>query len=408
MKKNLEHSYISFIAELKQSIIKSRVQAARLANREQLLLYLSIGKRLSEKIKKEKWGTKVLQQIAADLQAELPGLRGFSESNLKNMRQFADEYAVLLFGQLSTVQIQKLIGQSSTAQMKKLITQSSTAQLQKLIRQSSTVQLKNKKTNVPLSTAQIEKSKKITGLTQEQLNYFFSVTFTHHMLLLNKCKRFEERFFYMQFAATQMLSVESLAYHIDAKTFTKRGKMPSNFATTLPATIKATAFDMFKDEYLFDFMQLDDTEDERVFESAIVANIKKFILSLGKGFAFIGNQFKLELEEKEYSADLLFYNRLLQCLVAFELKRGRFKPEYAGKLNFYLNLLDDKIKLPHENPSIGIILCKEKNNAVVEYSFKNINKAMGVATYRLSSEVPKEMKGILPDAATLKKLLNSK
>jgi len=396
MKKILEHSYISFIAELKQSIIKSRVQAARLANREQLLLYLSVGKRLSEKIKTEKWGAKVLQQIAADLQAELPGLRGFSERNLQNMRQYADEYAGLLFGQLTTAQIQKLI------------TQSSTAQFQNLIRQSSTAQLKNKKTKRPLATAQIEKQKKTTSLTQEQLNYFFSVTFTHHMLLLNRCKNLKERFFYMQFAAAQMLSVESLAHHIEAKIFTKQGKMPSNFAVTLPSTMKATALDMFRDEYLFDFMQLDDTEDEQIFEAAIVANIKKFIMSLGKGFAFLGNQFRLELEEKEYSTDLLFYNRILQCLVAFELKRGRFKPEYAGKLNFYLNLLDDKIKLPHENPSIGIILCKEKNNAVVEYSFRNINKAMGVATYRLSSEVPKEMKGILPDAATLKKLLNSK
>jgi YhcG PDDEXK nuclease domain len=152
-------------------------------------------------------------------------------------------------------------------------------------------------------------------------------------------------------------------------------------------------------------MDFDDTGDERVFEAALVANIKKFILSLGKGFTFIGNQHRLELGGREYAADLLFYNRILQCLVAFELKRGRFKPEYAGKLNFYLNLLDDRVRLPHENPSIGIILCREKNNAEVEYAFRNMGKAMGVATYKMSREVPREMKDILPDAATLKKVI---
>lgn len=165
------------------------------------------------------------------------------------------------------------------------------------------------------------------------------------------------------------------------------------------------ALNAFKDEYLFDFMLLDDEADERMFEEKSVANIRKFILSLGKGFSFIGNQYKVEVDGNEFFIDLLFYNRMLQCLVVFELKRGKFKPEYAGKLNFYLNVLDDKVKLPHERPSIGIILCKENNNTEVEYSFKNINKAMGVATYKLSTEVPKEMRGILPDAEKLKRLI---
>jgi predicted nuclease of restriction endonuclease-like (RecB) superfamily len=416
MKSKVEKSYLGFIAELKQSILKSRLQAARLANREMLLLYLSVGFRLSEKIKVEKWGAKILQQIADDLQAELPGLRGFSVSNLKNMRQFADEYVPRLFSQLTTGQIIKLISQSPTGQLPETaISPLATGQTVKSIGQSATAQ-SGANTITPLPTAisgkQIKKQKRplpaaqlSTDFTQEQLTHFFSISFTHHILLLNKCAKQEQRFFYMQLAATQLLSVEDLAQNIKAGAYKKRGKLPNNFAVSLPEKLKATALDMFKDEYLFDFMQLDDEEDERVFETKLVANIKKFIMSLGKGYSFIGNQYKLELEEREYAADLLFFNRILQCLVVFELKRGRFKPEYAGKLNFYLNLLDDKVKLPHENPSIGIILCKEKNNTEVEYSFKNINKAMGVATYKLSSEVPKAMKGILPDAATLKKLL---
>ena len=152
-------------------------------------------------------------------------------------------------------------------------------------------------------------------------------------------------------------------------------------------------------------MSLDGDENERVIESEIVNNIRKFILGLGKGFSFIGNQYRLEVDGQEFFIDLLFFNRNLQSLVIFELKRGKFKPEYAGQLNFYLNVLDDKVKLPNENPSIGIIICKEKSNTVVEYAFKSIDSAMGAATFKTVRQVPKEMKDILPDANKLSKLL---
>jgi hypothetical protein len=130
-------------------------------------------------------------------------------------------------------------------------------------------------------------------------------------------------------------------------------------------------------------------------------------MTMGKGFSFIGNQYRLEVEGEEFFIDLLFFNRNLQCLVAFELKRGKFKPAYAGQLNFYLNVLDDKVKLPHENPSIGIILCKEKSNTVVEYAFKSIDKAMGAATFKTVRHVPKELKDILPGASDLARLLEN-
>lgn len=395
MSKSLNKSYISFIAELKQSIIKSRYQAARLANREQLLLYLYVGKRLSEKIETEKWGANVLENIANDLQQELPGLRGFSGRNLRNMRQFSDEYISLLIWQLPTAKSQNTIWQLLTAKFG----QSSTARLKTKKLLSSTAGIR------PSGTVQLKKSGKQSGLPEEQMNAFFGISFTHHITLLNKCKNLSERLFYMQLTSDEMLSVSILEHHIKARTYKKLGKLPNNFKAVMSATMRATALNVFKDQYLFDFMSLDDTEDERVFEDAIVANIRKFIMSLGKGFSFIGNQYRMELGIKEYFTDLLFYNRMLQCLVVFELKRGKFKPEYAGKLNFYLNILDDKIKLAHEKPSIGIILCKEKDYTVVEYSFKGISKAMGVATYKLRKEVPKAMKGILPDAAALRKLL---
>jgi len=154
-----------------------------------------------------------------------------------------------------------------------------------------------------------------------------------------------------------------------------------------------------------DFIGSTDGEDERVFEDKVVADIRNFIMRMGKGFSFIGNQYRLEVGGEEFFVDLLFFNRYLQCLVAFELKKGKFKPGYAGQLNFYLNVLDEKVRLDKENPSIGIVLCKEKNNTVVEFAVKTIDKAMGVATYRTTKEVPKEMKGILPNAEELANLL---
>jgi predicted nuclease of restriction endonuclease-like (RecB) superfamily len=351
---SMDKKCLDFITDLKQNIIQSRYIAARLANKEQLLLYFRTGKMLSEKIDSEKWGAKVLEKIAEDLQKQLPGIKGFSYTNLKNMRQFFELYK-----------------------------------------------------DVPISqslTGQFTHGVKSISDNDELVKAFFGISFTHHIALFNKCKTLEERSFYMTHAASQCWSVTTLEHHIKANLFKHQGKLPNNFKTTLPGNMTSNALQVFKDEYLFDFVCLEES-DESVFEGELVSNIKNMIMTLGKGFSFIGNQYRLEVEGEEFFIDLLFFNRHLQCLVVFELKRGKFKPEYAGQLNFYLNVLDDKVKLPHENPSIGIVLCKEKNNTIVEFAVRSIDKAMGVATYRTTKEVPKEMQGILPDAGQLARLL---
>ena len=344
----MNKEYIRLIVDLKQSIIQSRYAAARLANKEQLMLYFKTGKVLSEKIAAEKWGAKILVKIAEDLQKQLPGLRGFSHRNLKNMRQFYHDYQTFI------------IGQSPTALIRKF--------------------------------------------RKEYEIYFFSISFSHHILILNSSKTMEEKMFYISQAASRTWSVSLLERNINANLFHHQGKLPNNFEKTLPENLKPSALQVFQDEYLFDFISSQE-EDERVVESEIISNIRNMIMTLGQGFSFIGNQYRLELAGEEFFVDLLFFNRHLHSLVAFELKRGKFKPEYAGQLNFYLNVLDEKVKLAEENPSIGIILCKEKNNTVVEFAVKTIDKAMGVATYRTSKEIPKEMKGILPDPGELVKLL---
>lgn len=369
----MDKKYIEFIADLKKNIVQSRYIAARLVNREQLLLYFKTGKMLSEKIATENWGTKVIEQISEDLQKQLPGLRGFSYRNLMNMKLFYAEYQPVIFLQSLTAEL-------------------GLGEISQIGQSSATTELIH------------ENSEQIKPLSTTQLEAFWGITFTHHLLLINKCKSYEERMFYMLRAAGEFWSVSLLQHHLEADLYVHQGRLPNNFDKTLPE-LKPSALQVFRDEYLMDFINSNDTEDERVLEQKVVADIKNFILRMGNGFCFIGNQYKLDVDGEEFFIDLLFFNRHLQCLVVFELKRGKFKPEYAGQLNFYLNVLDEKVKLPHENPSIGIVLCKEKNNTVVEFAVKSIDKAMGVATYRTTKEVPKEMKGILPNADELAKLL---
>lgn len=172
------------------------------------------------------------------------------------------------------------------------------------------------------------------------------------------------------------------------------------------------AVSMFKDEYLLDFInveQLDEQDrediDERVVETSIVNNIKKFVMMFGRGFAFIGNQYRLMVGEKEFFVDLLFYNREISSLVAIELKAGEFKPSYLGQLNFYLQALDDQVRMPGENPSIGLVLCKNADKMVAEYAVRDYTKPMGVATYRTTKDMPKKLRDALPDIEELKKLL---
>ncbi len=362
-------TYLQFVQDIKQQILQSRYQAARLVNRELLLLYYSVGKGLSQKIAAAKWGSKVLENISADLQKELPGLRGFSVQNLKKMRIVYEFFGSLLEPPIgSTVSNQSVIEPG-----KKIRSKSSTVSNQ--------------------------------IINPEVTELFFQLGFSHLFLLAISAKNTQELLFYMQQAVQHRWSFRLLQHHIQSKFYHQKGKLPNNFEKTLPKKLAATAMDSFKDEYLLDFININPDDDERVLESEIINNIKHFILSLGTGFTFIGNQHRLVVDDDEFFTDLLFFNRRLQCLVAFELKKGKFKPDHAGKLNFYLNVLDEQVKLPHENSSIGIILCREKNNKVVEYAFKSIDKAMGVATYKTSSQLPAKYKKILPDAESLKKLL---
>lgn len=373
MEEQINHiDYSHAIKAIKNAILQTRYNAAKLVNKEILSLYYCIGEYITQNSRIGFWGTNAIKFISDRLQKELPGLRGFSETSLKKMRTFYEEW-------------------NSVFSNRPSITDDLTVSI---IQQNDNLLVR------PLSTDK---------LNSDDLDSFISIGFTHHYELLLKTTSLEERLFYIQKCAREFWSVEKLKYYLKDNLFIQQSTVTSNnFSNTITEVdLRNRTLRTFKDEYLLDFINIEDPDelDEKVLENEIVLNIKKFIMALGTDFSFMGNQYRLVVDEKEYYIDLLFFNRRLQSLVAIELKRGEFKPEYAGKLNFYLSVLDEYVKLPYENPSIGIILCKSKSKKIVEFAFRDTSKPMGVATYKTASELPIEYMGILPDATDLKKLL---
>jgi predicted nuclease of restriction endonuclease-like (RecB) superfamily len=328
------------------------------------------------------WGKGAINSISSLLQQELHGLRGFSASNIKNMRAFYEEWE---FMQSFLIDVKEPLFQFSE---------------EELNRQLPTDDLHNSFPIRQLATGELE---------NEFVTMFLKNGFTHHCTILSYAKNLEERMFYIQKTAIEFWNNTTLKHNLKSDLYQRQGKLISNFQTTLSEnSFRQKALLAFKDEMLLDFINIEDADEEpneRVLENAIVQNIKKFIMALGSEFSFIGNQHRLLIEDEEYFIDLLFFNRKIQSLVAIELKKGKFKAEYVGKMNLYLSALDEMVKQPHENPSIGIILCKEKNNKIVEFAFRDTSKPMGVVTYKTYNDLPEAYKNILPDTEMLKGLL---
>lgn len=244
-------------------------------------------------------------------------------------------------------------------------------------------------------------------LSDNQLEAFLSIGFTHHYEIIKRADSLQDRLVYIEKCAAEFWNVETLKYHL-AEGKNELHPAVNNFSATISDNrLRSKAIASFRDEYNLPFVEINDDNDfpEKSIELQIVDNIKTFIMALGSGFTYMGDQYRLVVDGKEYFLDLLFFNRKIRSLVCLELKYGEFKPEYAGKLNFYLSALDDLIRLPEENPSIGIILCRSKNEKTVEYAFRDMTKPMGIATYRTAGELPEQYSDILPSAEELKKLM---
>ena len=366
--------YSIAVQTIKEAILRSQYKAAKLVNREMLSLYYGIGRYISANSRKGFWGTGAIKTISDQLRKELPGLKGFSESSLKNMRMFYEEWAPVL----------ELPDSSSSI---------------------SPIMIGEIETTFLLSSK--------SPITIGDLELFGNLSFTHHVRILNGEKDVNKRWKYIRLSLENKWDTRYLQQQIKDNSADKYGAMPSNFDATIKDNRDAIkAINMFKDEYLLDFINTEEIGirdiadiDERVVEKEIIHNIKKFIMTFGRDFAFVGNQYHLEVYSEEFFPDLLFFNRELNCLVVVELKTGVFKPGYLGQLMTYLRILDDKVRKPHENPSIGIILCKNANKDFVEYVIQDYAKPMGVATYRLSEDMPEKLREALPNVEELKKLL---
>ena len=377
--------YSEEVRIIKTAILQAQYDAAKGVNRVQLALYYGVGRYISRVSRNADWGTGALKYISSQLQRELPGLRGFSEANLRKMRLFYENWQCLDNLSFDTTNETKVDNSFDASN-----------ELQKVE-----------------DEAGIYKSIQIPDLKTFPVEDFFRVPFSHHILIFSKEKSQEARFYYIRRTAEEHLSVGYLERLIDEDAYNCQQTLPNNFSKTLTAEGARKAVMMFKDEYLLNFINVEeigerDKEDidERVVEQAIVHNIKNFIMAFGNGFAFIGNQVLLEVYGVEHFPDLLFFNRELNALVVIELKTGEFKSSYLGQLTVYLRILDDKLRKPHESPSVGIVLCRSFNKEYVQYVIQDYSKPMGVAAYKTSEDMPEKFRKALPNVEDLRRIIS--
>ena len=379
----MNEKYLEAVKTIKTAILRSQSRAAKYTNAEMLSLYYAIGGYVSSNSREGTWGTGAIDEISARLREELPGLRGFSAGNIKLMRQFFEEWQPYL--------------QTNTEFFLEIKSVATAIKLE----QADDVGWSHSKNRLPVAN-------------EFPIKSFLEISFTHHMEILHKTKALDERLFYIHECAIGHWSKIALRSRLKENLYQHKGSLTNNFSKTLPDDKQyIKAIQTFKDEYFLDFInteELDLTDpqdlDERVLEKEIISNIRNFIQCLGSGFCFVGNQHRIEVEGEEFFADLLFFQRDLKALVVIELKKGKFKPAYLGQLNFYLSALDDKERKNGENPSIGILLCREANRSVVELAIRDYSKPMGVATYRTTDELPAGYKLFAPIIEEVPKLLN--
>lgn len=376
---NMETSiqqYKQAVSVIKEAILHSQYRAAKMVTGEELSLNFGIGAYVSNRSRQEKWGTSIIESISEQLRRELPGLRGFSARSIRNMRTFYEYWK------------QYLIWQPTAAKLQLSITQD----------------------NIEIDCFSLQKWSPVAAKINR--DEFLGISFSHHLEILQKTKDIQEVLFYIHQTVLHKWDKYDLRNRLKEGLYQKQGVAANNFLQTMSVNDARKAVGMFKDEYLLDYINIEEMEvdkpediDERVIEKAIVRNIKKFIMTFGRDFAYIGNQYHLEIFGEELFPDLLFLNRELNCMVVVELKKGAFKPAYIGQLQTYMKVLDDKVRKPHENPTIGILLCKSANKAFVEYVIRDYNHPMGVATYKTAEDMSEELRNALPDMDEMRKLL---
>jgi predicted nuclease of restriction endonuclease-like (RecB) superfamily len=332
-----DDNYTDFLDSLKQRIRTAQVKAALAVNRELVLLYWQIGREILERQRLEGWGSKVIQRLAKDLKQEFPDVRGFSPSNLKYMKAFAEAYPEGEIGQ-------QLAGQ---------------------------------------------------------------IPWFHNCVLIEKVKDPEERVWYIQKTIENGWSRNVLVMQIESRLFERQGGAITNFERTLPSPQSDLAKQTIKDPYNFDFLTISENAHERALERGLLGHIRDFLMELGLGFSFLGSQYPIIVSEKEYRLDLLFYHVQLHCYVIIDLKMREFIPEFSGKMSFYIAAVDNMLRTDRDEPTIGIILCKEKDKTTVEFALQGNQQPIGVSTFQTQAQLPPDLRSKLPTAKQLETELST-
>lgn len=348
--------YAELLTDIKQHVRHAQTRAMLAVNAELIRLYWEIGALINTRQQQEGWGAGVIPRLARDLHNELPEEKGFSERNIKRMLAFYREYPLLNF-------MPQAVAQTGTL------------------------------SEVPQAAALFP-----AELLQ-------AVPWGHHAELMAKVKDLPTRCWYMQAAVHNGWSRNILVMQIESAAHQRQGKATSNFASRLPAAGSDLVQQTLKDPYLFDFLTLEPGFHERELETGLVAHLEKFLLELGQGFAFVGRQYHLDIGEQDFYIDLLFYHLKLRCYVVIELKRGDFKPEYAGKMNFYCSVVDDKLRHETDQPTIGLILCQQPNRVLAEYALRGVDKPIGVSSYELTRALPENLESSLPSIEQIEREL---
>lgn len=343
------HEYYNWLKDLKEKLRQSQIKASIKINTVLLEFYWELGNEIVEKQKNSTWGSGFLKQLSSDLILEFPDMKGFSHRNIKYIKQWYLFY--------SNIENEK--GQQAVALLENTI---------------------------------------VAQLTQ--------IPWGHNIHIISKSKNTKEALFYVNKTIENSWSRNILVHQIESNLYERSGKAISNFVTTLPKSQSDLANELIKDPYNFDFLTLSENYKEKELESALLEHITKFLLELGSGFAFVGKQKKLEVGQRDFYIDLLFYHTKMHCYIVIELKTGDFEPEYAGKLNFYIKAVDEQIKDIKDEPTIGILLCKNKDKTIVEYSLSDIHKPMGVSQYELTKILTEELKSNLPTIEDIEAELN--
>lgn len=365
--------YSDLLIQIKQKVRSAQAKAALAVNTGLIQLYWNMGKMIADNQELFEGRNNYVTQLEMDLRAEFPDIKGFSRSNLFYIRRFYQFYA--------RSSVQQVVGLNENEE------------------NPDSVQQAVAPNEIAENPASVQQAVELGSMIN-------SVPWGHHVLILDKIKDVTEAAFYLQQTIEFNWSRAILTLQIEQDLYKRQGKAITNFKTTLPEQQALMAGQLLKDPYNFGFLTLEPQVQELEMEKQLTDHITKFLLELGKGFAFIGRQYSLVVGKKGYRLDLLFYHIRLRCFVAIDLKTGEFEPEFAGKMNFYLTVLDHQLKTVDDNPSIGIILCKSKDKLEVEYALQGMTKPIGVSEFTVTQALPAELTSNLPTVEEFEKELN--